>query len=234
MLERATIDLSLPAALCLSHWLTQVPASVIPVTHPAERQALADLLTALESQVADADAVVLAAKRAALLRSAGRWVYEGPTFASGQDANSGSLTEPIGVEHFHHDGRGPELWHVHWGLRGKVLRAIDYFNPEVEYDASHLRHVAFIKPQVVMITPEEVIGGSLGDALSRHRPAAAFDRGQDAWLGSFSPRHLAACRHYSLVFYDELIDVICEGLEFRSGGFTPSETERAQSAIRNP
>ena len=74
-----------------------------------------------------------------------------------------------------------------------------------------------------MITAEEVIHpGTIGDLLVRFRPAAAFDRGRDAWLASFSPRHLDLCSHFQLMFYDELFDVICERLDFVSGGFAPS------------
>jgi hypothetical protein len=128
--------------------------------------------------------------------------------------------KPVGVEHFHHEGRGPELRQAHWGNRGGRLLAIDYFNPEAEYTPENLRHVRFINGQVVMITPEEVIApGTQGDLLVRYRPAAAFECGRDAWLVSFSPRHLARCSHYQLMFYDELFDVICEGLDFLAGGF---------------
>lgn len=132
--------------------------------------------------------------------------------------------KPVGVEDFHHDGRGPELRQAHWGARGRDLLAIDYFNPEVKYTPENLRHVRFVNGQVVLVTPEEVVApGTLGDLLVRYSPAAAFDCGRDAWLMSFSPRHLARCSHYQLMFYDELYDVICERLEFLAGGFASSQ-----------
>jgi hypothetical protein len=124
--------------------------------------------------------------------------------------------QPVHVTAFYADGRGPELVKVHWGAGGRQLLAIDYHNPDDRYDSDNLRYVSFVRPQVVMITPEEVIRyGGLVDLLVQHRPAAMFDLGADEWLESFSPRHLGSCRHYQLLFYDELFDVICEGVECR-------------------
>jgi hypothetical protein len=122
--------------------------------------------------------------------------------------------KPIWVEKFFHDGRGPELQGVHWLHNGVVLRALDYFNPGDVHEPGSLRQVIIHRPQVVMITPEEVINyGSATEALAKHTPAAMFDLGASDWLKSFSQRHLEACRHYQLFFYDELFDVIAEGLE---------------------
>ena len=71
-----------------------------------------------------------------------------------------------------------------------------------------------------MITPEEVIGDEvLGELLGQHRPAAMFDRGKSEWLRSFAQEHLGRCQHYQLLFYDQLLDVIAEGVEVGRGGF---------------
>ena len=130
--------------------------------------------------------------------------------------------QPVGVDRFHHDGRGPELRRVCWGGRGTVLEAIEYFNPEVEYTDAKLLHVRFSKVQIVSITPEEVVHDeTLGKLMALHRPAAAFDLGRDSWLSSFAQTHLVDCRHFQLMFYDELFDVICESLAFESGPFRP-------------
>jgi hypothetical protein len=127
---------------------------------------------------------------------------------------------PIHADRFLHDGRGPELQRAHWSKDGTSLLAVDYFNPDDPYDAAHLKHVRFLRPQVVMVTPEEVIGAdALGDLLVDHSPAAMFDRGQSVWLHSFAQQHLSKCRHFQLLFYDELFDVIAEGVEVVSGGF---------------
>jgi hypothetical protein len=129
------------------------------------------------------------------------------------------IGQPIHGDVFCHDGRGPELHRLHWDREGTYLLAVDYFNPPDRGEPG-LHHVRFTAPQVVMITPEEVIGGeTLGDLLSRYRPAAMFDRGKSVWLRSFSQEHLDRCHHYQLVFYDQLLEVVAEGVEVRRGGF---------------
>lgn len=49
--ERWTVELWPPDAVVLFDWLISVDWSRVPVRHRAERQALADLLSALEAQV---------------------------------------------------------------------------------------------------------------------------------------------------------------------------------------
>jgi len=129
------------------------------------------------------------------------------------------MGRPIHESVFCHDGRGPELHRVHWDRGGTFLRAVDYFNPPDRGEPG-LHHVRFVAPQVAMITPEEVIGdATLGDLLSRYRPAAMFDRGESEWLQPFSQGHLDRCHDYQLLFYDHLVEVIAEGVEVRRGGF---------------
>lgn len=48
MAERIELSISRAAALALAHWLSIVPGADLPVTHPSERQGVADLLTELE------------------------------------------------------------------------------------------------------------------------------------------------------------------------------------------
>jgi uncharacterized protein YfaP (DUF2135 family) len=67
-----------------------------------------------------------------------------------------SIARPVHIDTFYSDGRGPELIRIHWTLGGRQLVAVDYFNPDDPYDEANLKHVAFLKAQVVMITPEEV------------------------------------------------------------------------------
>lgn len=132
------------------------------------------------------------------------------------------MTRPIGVEHFYHDGRGPELRRVHWSRpQSCALRAIEYFCPDDTYDDAHLRHVRFVGPQAFMFTPEEVINyaSSRVASFGQHHPAAALDHDHSEWLLSFNPRHLGRCRHFQLLFYDELLDVLCEELDFRAGAY---------------
>lgn len=130
------------------------------------------------------------------------------------------MAQPIHVASFFYDGRGPELHGVHWDHTGTILRAVDYSNPTGAEEQSGLHHARFVGPQVVMITPEEVIGDEvLGELLGQHRPAAMFDRGKSEWLRSFAQEHLGRCQHYQLLFYDQLLDVIAEGVEVGRGGF---------------
>ncbi len=125
---------------------------------------------------------------------------------------------PIHVEEFWHEGRGPELRRVLWDARGTSIRAIEYVNPDWTNADADLRHVVFEAPQVVQITPEEVIDANqVGTRYTDHRPAAMFDLGRSAWLESFTSTHLAPCRHIQMLFYDELIDVICEGVDCAAG-----------------
>lgn len=126
---------------------------------------------------------------------------------------------PVQSDQFFHDGRGPALQRAHWSATGATLLAIDYLNPADAGGRSGVKHVRFLKPQVVMITPEEVIGDALGDLTKRYRPAAMFDRGRSPWLASFAQQHLGRCRHYQLLFYDELVDIIAEGVEVIDGGY---------------
>jgi hypothetical protein len=122
---------------------------------------------------------------------------------------------PIHVAKFFHDGRGPELQRVHWDLTGVCIQRLDYFNPDDVHEPASLRCVVVTRPHVLMITPEEVIDYAKvgGDALVNHRPAAMFDLGTSDWLKTFSQRHRGSCRHFRLFFYDELIDLIAEGVE---------------------
>ncbi len=134
---------------------------------------------------------------------------------------------PIFTDQFYSDGRGPELQRVHWALDGQVLRAIDFTNP----DETQMRHVFFQSVQVFMFTPEEVISYlSLDPVWSTFRRAGIVCLGKSPWLQSFAPHHLSNCDHYQLMFYDEMVDVICEQLVVREGRYQtgdPSSQLRA-------
>lgn len=120
---------------------------------------------------------------------------------------------PIHADSFRHDGRGPELLRLHWDASGTLPRGADYHNPDWGR-TTPVGRVRFIRAQVAMIVPEEVIDyATLGPLLATHRPAAMFDLGRSPWLESFAPHHLGRCHHFRLVFYDQLVDVIAEGVE---------------------
>jgi hypothetical protein len=127
--------------------------------------------------------------------------------------------KPILKESFYHDGRGPELKQVHYANNGVILKAINYFNPDDEYTPENLKHLLFLRPQVFMFTPEEVLDYTEEINWGEYNNAAIVCLGKSKWLESFSPRHLDKCLHYQVMFYDEFLDVICEGIEAKSGGF---------------
>jgi hypothetical protein len=124
---------------------------------------------------------------------------------------------PIMTDDFTGDPRGPELVKLHWDSRGCLLQAIDF----ARTSDSKLMHLRFTGFQVYMYTPEEVINYEPMQWLGETRGVAAYCLGQSPWLKSFSDRHLGACSHYQLLFYDELVDVVCEGVEVIEGGYVP-------------
>lgn len=77
------VPLTVAAASVLRRWLETVPSEVVPVTHPADRQALADLLTALEMCGPDPSDGELEAARTSLLRNSGEWVHRGIDYRVG-------------------------------------------------------------------------------------------------------------------------------------------------------
>ena len=85
------------------------------------------------------------------------------------------MVRPIHTDFFFHQGRGPELQRIFWSKSATVIRAISYFNPDDIHEPASLKHIRFEKPQVVKITPEEVIGShDVVDPRGHHCPAAMF------------------------------------------------------------
>jgi len=125
--------------------------------------------------------------------------------------------KPVLVESFHGEGRGPELLNVSWSKTGRILKAIDFQNP----DESTPKHLLFSGVQVLMFTPEEVINfQTLNPGWRKSSPAAILCLGKSAWLKSFAPEHLEKCLHFQVLFYDELLDIICESIEAKEGHYT--------------
>lgn len=131
------------------------------------------------------------------------------------------MIQPIHIEFFYGPGRGPSLKRLCWSERGGKLLAAEFTPPDYAL-REDLHHVQFFGTQVAMITPEEVINyGKMNSYLTEHRPAMMFNLGKSEWLKSFSPLHLGKCNHYQLLFYDELLDLIAEGVEVGKGKFSP-------------
>jgi len=49
--------------------------------------------------------------------------------------------------------------------------------------------------------------------------AAVHDLGRTSWLESFKQQHLGGCSHFQVMFYDEVFDIICEGVEAGLGRY---------------
>jgi hypothetical protein len=129
--------------------------------------------------------------------------------------------KPIFIEQFYHDGRGPELQKVHYKSNGRVIVGTDYYLADQPYTPENLRHVKFIKPVAFMLTPEEVENyKSIFNPWEGDKRFALVDFGKSSWLQQFSSSHLANCSHYRCMFYDEFLDVICEGIEIGHGGYS--------------
>jgi len=122
---------------------------------------------------------------------------------------------PVHGQHFIRDGRGPELKRVHYRSNGSLLVATDYLNPDEE----ELRHLLFIKPQVFMFTPEEVVGNDVPWGTGNLGSAGIVCLGRSPWLESFAPANLGKCQHFRIAFYDEYLDVICERIEAKRDGY---------------
>lgn len=130
------------------------------------------------------------------------------------------MARAINTDMFHRDGRGPELRSIYCKPGSSLVVAIDYFNPEDEQSEKSLKHVYLVAAQVTQFTPDEVIGvDQIPADLRGTGDAAMFDLGRTEWLESFSQKHLRECRHFKIFFYDELLDVICEEVICRNGGF---------------
>lgn len=121
---------------------------------------------------------------------------------------------PVLQNEFYHDGRGPELQKVLWKHRGAILSGFEYYNPDDKYTPENLKHVRLKKVEAYSMSCDEVHGNIVANGETQ----AAIHEIQDSdWLKSFSPFHLAKCKHFQIMFYDEIYDVICESIIFGHG-----------------
>lgn len=112
----------------------------------------------------------------------------------------------IEKEKFYHDGRGPELIKINYNDSGVVINSIDYRNP----DSESLQNISFVKSQAFMITPEEEYDYNSVSEYLKNDKGALFNLNKSEWYKSFTNRHSHNCNHYKMVFYDEIIDLLCE------------------------
>ncbi len=116
-------------------------------------------------------------------------------------------TKPILENEFYHDGRGPELQAVIWSMKGVILKGFEYYNPHDKYDDDNLRNISLLGVQVFSMTTDEVHANILATGESR---AAIFEVINSPWLKSYNQTHLNYCKHFQIMFYDEIYDVVCE------------------------
>lgn len=119
-------------------------------------------------------------------------------------------TKTIFENDFYHDGRGPELQRVVWKLKGVVLVGFEYFNPDDEHTLENLRHLVLEGVEAYSMASKEVHGSIMANGDSK---AAIFEVVNSTWLASLNKAHLSECKHYQIVFYDEIYDLVCKGIK---------------------
>ena len=121
---------------------------------------------------------------------------------------------------FYHEGRGSTLVAVHLAGRSARLKAIDFLLPDVE-SATEVHHLRFIKAQTFMFTREEVEDYAVSEVdWSKTGRGSLVSVGRSRWMSQFSQQHLGRCEHYRMMFYDELLDVLCEDVLVEGGAYT--------------
>ncbi|MBU0913481.1 MAG: hypothetical protein KKF22_13180 [Gammaproteobacteria bacterium] len=122
--------------------------------------------------------------------------------------------KPVLEGDFHHDGRGPELQRVVWKLNGVVLAGFEYFNPEDEYIPENLRHLILEGVEAYSMASEEVHASIMASRASTSGASrgAVFEVINSSWLVSLDQTHISECKHYQIMFYDEIYDVVCKGI----------------------
>jgi hypothetical protein len=122
--------------------------------------------------------------------------------------------KPILESDFYHDGRGPTLENVIWKSSGASLIGFEFFNPDDGEGQGKLKYLTLTGVEAYSMSSDEVHGNILANGESK---AAIFEVEKSSWLSSFNPRHLSGCKHFQIIFYDEIFDVICKGIKIGDG-----------------
>ncbi len=122
--------------------------------------------------------------------------------------------KPILENEFYHDGRGPALQAVVWRMNGVLLKGFEYFNPDDKYCEANLKNISLQGVQVFSMATDEVHSNILATGDSK---AAIIEVKKSAWLKSYYETHLTKCKHYQIMFYDEIYDIICEKIVAGTG-----------------
>ncbi|MDI4668717.1 hypothetical protein MKZ42_11285 [Pseudoalteromonas shioyasakiensis] len=117
--------------------------------------------------------------------------------------------KPILDKHFYHDGRGPELQKVIWQKNGKDLLGFEYFNPDDEYSLANLKHIRLDNVIAYSKATVDVHGCILANTKC---VAAIFEVPNSNWLPSLNQNEIAGCKHFQIMFYDEIYDVVCKSV----------------------
>jgi hypothetical protein len=150
---------------------------------------------------------------------------------------------PVTTDHFAWDGRGPVLsrWLYHsdelfpgtfWDHAADGICGAEFGIPPdvpptdgtsiviVPREANSTAWVIFHGLQVSQFVPDEVHTGWQFGFLAEDAPrTGVWEVLESEWLKSFSPRHLQHHRHFVLVFYDDVVEVIARELIFGRGEF---------------
>ncbi len=123
------------------------------------------------------------------------------------------MYDPVLRDAFWSEGRGPELRCIHYTVIGTSIAAIDYLNPDWKSERNDLRHLAFRGVQTFMVTPEEVHNFATDEVKWGEVGGAAIaNLHRSKWLLSFDQQHLSRCNHYRILFYDQIVDILCEAI----------------------
>ncbi len=130
---------------------------------------------------------------------------------------------------FGFDGRGPEINRFIHDRDALLAGAFPDRRPPpghiigVEYhDIEHpqLAWVVFKQAHVVQVVAEEVCSYWFTKLSAAPAKSDGIYVVEDSvWLHSFSQRHLSKCRHFVMMFYDDIIEIIAEELVFGRGAF---------------
>jgi len=125
--------------------------------------------------------------------------------------------EPILENEFYHDGRGPCLKKVVWKRKNKTVAGFLYFNPDAENsNDDSIKHIKCINARAHKFTEIDMHENIVATSKSK---AAIFELIDSTWAKIFNIRNGSNYKHYQIMFYDEVYDVICEQIIAGKGRF---------------
>ena len=92
---------------------------------------------------------------------------------------------------------------------GKDLLGFEYFNPDDEYSLANLKHIRLDNVIAYSKATVDVHGCILANTKC---VAAIFEVPNSNWLPSLNQNEIAGCKHFQIMFYDEIYDVVCKSV----------------------